>query len=448
MMTIEPHWKNSRIRTWFFSLSDHIMPGGPVAAQLDEQPLIVEHDTREDGNQPVLPGDGTSTPVSKPERTPLPWKPLIVLTALNAVCPLAFELVYPFVNSMIVEIGVTDDPERVGFYSGLIVGGPFSKMTQLIIYFVGIGIFGHEPHYDVQPQHFCSKTLQLTNICYAGLGGLSISIMSFGLSKSLAGMIMSRCIGGALGARPKQPRYRILDDERILSARPNHRFTTWRSARASRATMESIPNTVLERVPVSSSVFGRGGFLPDLGTLPSKVKSRRKAKRSPYSSGSSTLPTKQTTPLLVNETELETNRASKKPTWRTVMTPSILSLVINNACMRAGDVRRPNRDTDVDSSSRAYTHDGRLFQSQSCAGHGPIVQSNHGVLVSRRSRIPVPPLGGELDRNQEHRIQYCAVHLLLSLECLRLRVGVHGHDGQRCVSIGGSTQLNQRYVSL
>jgi hypothetical protein len=75
------------------------MPGGLVAAQLDEQPLIIEHDTREDGSQPLLPSDGTSTTVAKTERTPLPWKPLIVLTALNAVCPLAFELIYPFVNS-------------------------------------------------------------------------------------------------------------------------------------------------------------------------------------------------------------------------------------------------------------------------------------------------------------------------------------------------------------
>ncbi|CAE6477428.1 unnamed protein product [Rhizoctonia solani] len=185
------------------------MPGGPVAAQLNEQPLIVEHDTREDENQPILPDDGNATPVIKKERTPLPWNPLIVLTALNAVCPLAFELVYPFVNSMIVEIGVTDDPERVGFYSGLIES-IFSVMSLIM-----------------------------------RLGGLSISI-----------------------------------------------------------------------------------------TLPSKVKARRKAKRSPCSSGSSTPPAaKPTTPLLVDANQLETNRPSKKPTWRTVMTPSVLSLVVNNACM-------------------------------------------------------------------------------------------------------------------
>lgn len=72
------------------------MPGGPVAAQLDEQPLIVEHDAREDVNEPNFVGDASA---AKGKRTPTPWRSLLVLTALNAVCPLAFELIYPFVNS-------------------------------------------------------------------------------------------------------------------------------------------------------------------------------------------------------------------------------------------------------------------------------------------------------------------------------------------------------------
>ncbi|GAB1519007.1 hypothetical protein RhiTH_002072 [Rhizoctonia solani] len=314
------------------------MPGGPVAAQLDEQPLIVEHDTREDGNQPVLPGDGTSTPVSKPERTPLPWKPLIVLTALNAVCPLAFELVYPFVNSMIVEIGVTDDPERVGFYSGLIES-VFSVMSLIMII----------------PCGYVSDHVGRKPVVLLGLGGLSISIMSFGLSKSLAGMIMSRCIGGALGAswaaikvmvgemtdRSNQDTafsmmnvsYRLGQIIGLplggLLAHPERRWKAFQTPFWNEYPF-LLPCLVGAGFSLISVLFG---ILFIEETLPSKVKSRRKVKRSPYSSGSSTLPTKQTTPLLVNETELETNRASKKPTWRTVMTPSILSLVINNACM-------------------------------------------------------------------------------------------------------------------
>ena len=52
--------------------------------------------------------------------TPLPWRVLSALLLLTAVQPLAFEIIFPFVNQMIVEIGVVDDPEQVGFYSGLI----------------------------------------------------------------------------------------------------------------------------------------------------------------------------------------------------------------------------------------------------------------------------------------------------------------------------------------
>ena len=37
-------------------------------------------------------------------------------------------------------------------------------------------------------------------VMLGGIIGLAISIASFGMSKSLAAMILSRCIGGALGA--------------------------------------------------------------------------------------------------------------------------------------------------------------------------------------------------------------------------------------------------------
>jgi len=52
--------------------------------------------------------------------TPLPWRRVLVLLCLTAMQPLAFEIIFPFVNQMILDIGVVTDPERVGFYSGLI----------------------------------------------------------------------------------------------------------------------------------------------------------------------------------------------------------------------------------------------------------------------------------------------------------------------------------------
>ena len=80
-----------------------------------------------------------SAPLRKSTPTPkLPMKPLIVLITLNAMQPLVFELVFPFISAlpsfnftsyfsylihpdqMLVETGVVEDPEAVGFYSGLI----------------------------------------------------------------------------------------------------------------------------------------------------------------------------------------------------------------------------------------------------------------------------------------------------------------------------------------
>ncbi|EUC66729.1 MFS general substrate transporter, putative [Rhizoctonia solani AG-3 Rhs1AP] len=296
------------------------MPGGLAAAQLDEQPLVVEHDAREDENQPILPDD-EDTPVTEKERTPLPWKPLIILTALNAVCPLAFELVYPFINSMIVEIGVTDDPERVGFYSGLIVVIPFGYVSD---------------HVGRKPVVLLGKRL----------GGLSVSIVSFGMSKSLTGMIMSRCIGGALGASwaaikvmVGETTDRSNQDTAFSMMNMSYRFgqiiglplggllahpeRRWKAFQTPfwKEYPFILPCFVGAGFSLISVLFGFFFIQEAL------KKARRKAKRSPYSSGPST--PKPSTPLLVNEE----NQPSKKPTWRTVMTPSILSLVVNNACM-------------------------------------------------------------------------------------------------------------------
>lgn len=36
----------------------------------------------------------------------------------------AYTIIFPFINQMIDELGVTDNPDRIGFYSGLVVGRP------------------------------------------------------------------------------------------------------------------------------------------------------------------------------------------------------------------------------------------------------------------------------------------------------------------------------------
>jgi hypothetical protein len=49
---------------------------------------------------------------------------------------------------MVVEIGVTDDPERVGFYSGMIVSGSSYWSTVVLCSVVGICVLFNEPYYE------------------------------------------------------------------------------------------------------------------------------------------------------------------------------------------------------------------------------------------------------------------------------------------------------------
>ena len=40
-----------------------------------------------------------SVDLDEPEPKPLPWRPIVVLLLLNAVQPLAYELVFPFIST-------------------------------------------------------------------------------------------------------------------------------------------------------------------------------------------------------------------------------------------------------------------------------------------------------------------------------------------------------------
>lgn len=52
--------------------------------------------------------------------TPLPIRQLAVIMLMRGMIPLAFEIIFPFINEMIFELGIVDNPEDVGFYSGLV----------------------------------------------------------------------------------------------------------------------------------------------------------------------------------------------------------------------------------------------------------------------------------------------------------------------------------------
>ena len=53
--------------------------------------------------------------------TPLPRAQLATLCIVRLVDPIAFTQIFPYVNEMMERLHLTDDPSRIGFYSGLVV---------------------------------------------------------------------------------------------------------------------------------------------------------------------------------------------------------------------------------------------------------------------------------------------------------------------------------------
>lgn len=52
--------------------------------------------------------------------TPLPKAQLATLCAIRLVDPIAFTQIFPYVNEMMERLHLTNDPSKIGFYSGLV----------------------------------------------------------------------------------------------------------------------------------------------------------------------------------------------------------------------------------------------------------------------------------------------------------------------------------------
>jgi hypothetical protein len=67
--------------------------------------------------------------------TPIPWRQLLTLCLVRLIDPICFSQVFPYINDMLLDMRVVGphEPERVGFYSGLIES-TFSAAAALAIY--------------------------------------------------------------------------------------------------------------------------------------------------------------------------------------------------------------------------------------------------------------------------------------------------------------------------
>ncbi|EIM90192.1 MFS general substrate transporter [Stereum hirsutum FP-91666 SS1] len=138
----------------------------------DETSTLLNHE-----QTPSLESQSTKNTPKTP--TPLPYAQLACLCLVRTAEPINFTHIFPYVNQMLAGMHVTDDPSRIGFYSG-VVESAFAVAQLCSIYQWArlSDVIGRKP------------------VILAGILGMSIASLFFGLSKSLAGVILARCLAG------------------------------------------------------------------------------------------------------------------------------------------------------------------------------------------------------------------------------------------------------------
>ncbi len=67
------------------------------------------------------PSDLEAIAVPSEAQTPLPKVQLALLCVLRTLDPMCYFQIFPYINQFVSDLHVTEDPSKVGFYSGLVV---------------------------------------------------------------------------------------------------------------------------------------------------------------------------------------------------------------------------------------------------------------------------------------------------------------------------------------
>ncbi|KAG1877910.1 MFS multidrug-resistance DHA1 sub-family [Suillus subalutaceus] len=117
-------------------------------------------------------------------RTPLPWDQLWIILLSQLSDPLAFQTLTPFIPQLIRDIGVIHgDESKVGYYVGILQSSYYAVHALTIF------------HWGQLSDHIGRKPVILTSLL-----ALSVSMFSFGLSKTFLGLVVSRTVCGAFDA--------------------------------------------------------------------------------------------------------------------------------------------------------------------------------------------------------------------------------------------------------
>ncbi|PLW29722.1 hypothetical protein PCASD_15587 [Puccinia coronata f. sp. avenae] len=151
----------------------------------ERKPLVVQSPQHPQDAAPLLPEashSGQPNPQeTRPLRTPLPLKQLGIICLMRVSEPISYTLIFPFINQMLEDLKVTDDPKQVGYYAGVIES--LFAIAQLLT-----AIF-----WGRLSDNIGRKPVMLT-----GLLGLAVCGILFGLQKSYIGLIVCRFLGGIM----------------------------------------------------------------------------------------------------------------------------------------------------------------------------------------------------------------------------------------------------------
>ncbi|KAF3041596.1 hypothetical protein E8E12_009393 [Didymella heteroderae] len=112
------------------------------------------------------------------EDVPLPKAQIFLLCYTRVIEPIAFFSIFPYVNSMIENVGGIQK-EDVGFYAGLIESlFSFTQMCVMIFWGKASDRYGRKP------------------VLVLSLLGIAVATTLFGMSQSIAQMIVARCFAG------------------------------------------------------------------------------------------------------------------------------------------------------------------------------------------------------------------------------------------------------------
>ncbi|KAG1858684.1 MFS multidrug-resistance DHA1 sub-family [Suillus tomentosus] len=121
------------------------------------------------------------SPEQPTAKTPLPWDQFWLLLLLEIPDFLSARTLAPFIPQLIRDIGVTHgDESQVGYYVGILESSS-SAAHALTIF-----------HWSRLSDHIGRKPVMLT-----ALSAISVSMFSFGLSKTFLGLVVNRVICGA-----------------------------------------------------------------------------------------------------------------------------------------------------------------------------------------------------------------------------------------------------------